>query len=179
MKKILCVIDCQNDFITGSLRNEEAIKVVPNIVKKIDEFNGDKIFVTLDSHSENYLESKEGKKLPFVHCVFHTDGWHIEKSIHDALSRANGRGIKVNFYQKSTFGSEMLMDALKRHTDDLEIEFVGFCTDICVVSNALMAKAACYHTADIRVDASCCAGTSIDAHNAALKVMNSCQIDII
>jgi nicotinamidase-related amidase len=85
------VIDCQNDFIDGSLRNEDAIKAVPNIVKKINEFNGDYILVTMDTHEENYLETNEGKKLPVVHCIKDTDGWKINKDIAKAIQLAEGR----------------------------------------------------------------------------------------
>lgn len=189
-KKILVVIDCQNDFITGSLRNEDAIKAVPNIVKKIDEFNGDYILVTMDTHSEDYLETNEGKKLPVVHCVQYTEGWQINKDIQDAISRAEGRndGNKVIYFEKPTFGSVALAEFFEmdnKFTEEmdkdaeLEIEFVGFCSDICVVSNALMVKAVTYNKANITVFKNCCAGVTPESHNAALQTMQMCQINVV
>ena len=184
MKKILVVIDCQNDFITGSLKNEEAIATVPNIVGKIKNEEWDAIFATKDTHNEDYLTTPEGEKLPVEHCIFGTEGWMIEKSIAEALEE---KGFIVTYINKPTFGSFDLVDRLYSYIKDMAflpegekvyIEFVGFCTDICVVSNALMAKAKLYDLADICVDERCCAGTSLDAHNAAVQVMKSCQIDI-
>lgn len=180
-RKVLAVIDVQNDFITGSLRNEEAIKKVPNIVKKINEFDGDAIFYTMDTHPENYMETKEGKKLPVVHCVKGTEGWQIEDSVMDALTDADRRGIKVVRVEKPTFGSYDLVEEIKRVSlwADLDIEFVGFCTDICVVSNALLVKAAFYEKAKVAVVENCCAGVTPETHDAALTTMKMCQIDVI
>jgi len=181
-KKILICIDVQNDFITGALRNEEAIKKVPNIVEKINSFDGDAIFYTMDSHYENYLQTKEGQKLPFTHCVKRTEGWEIEPTVMTALENAKDRGISVLEIHKPTFGSFDLVHAVSAvgfdETNDLDIEFVGFCTDICVVSNALMVKAAFYDRADITVDAACCAGVTPETHVAALETMKKCQIDV-
>ena len=180
-KKILIVIDVQNDFITGSLRKEEAIKKVPNIVKKINEFDGDAIFYTMDTHHKDYLDTNEGKKLPVVHCVEGTEGWEIEGSVMDALTDADKRGIKVVRVEKPTFGSYDLVDEIKHISlwADLDIEFVGFCTDICVVSNALLVKAAFYEKAKIAVVEDCCAGVTPETHEAALTTMKMCQIDVI
>ena len=180
-RKVLAVIDVQNDFITGSLRNEEAIKKVPNIVKKINEFDGDAIFYTMDTHPENYIETNEGKKLPVVHCVKGTEGWEIEASVKAALEDAKLRNIKVVCVEKPTFGSYDLVEEIKRVSlwADLDIEFVGFCTDICVVSNALLVKAAFYDRADIKVIEDCCAGVTPETHFAACKTMQMCQIDVI
>lgn len=180
-RKILAVIDVQNDFITGSLRNEEAIKKVPNIVKKINGFDGDAIFYTMDTHQENYMETNEGKKLPVIHCVKGTDGWQIETSVMAALNEAKNRGIKVVCIEKPTFGSYDLVDAIKRVSlwADVDIEFVGFCTDICVVSNALLVKAAFYDKAMVSVIEDCCAGVTPESHEAALTTMRMCQIDVI
>ena len=178
-KKILIVVDCQNDFITGSLRNEEAIKVVPNIVRKINEFNGDRIFATQDTHFENYLDTKEGKWLPVTHCIKGTEGWDFEPSVKKALHDAEER-TAVTYIGKFTFGSPdlaHLVSSLSRQ--GAEIEIVGFCTDICVVSNALLIKSAVYDKADISVDESCCAGVTPESHDAAIKTMNMCQIKII
>ena len=180
MKKILICIDCQNDFITGSLRNEDAIKTIPNLTKKIREFNGDAIFYTLDTHAENYLETKEGQKLPVTHCVKGTDGWCLDEHVACAISDAKLKGIPVTKIEKPTFGSFDLIEGIKKCTlwDDIEIEIVGYCTDICVVSNALMLKAAFYENATITIDASCCAGVTPDSHNAALLTMKMCQINV-
>lgn len=179
--KVLAVIDVQNDFITGSLRNEEAIKKVPNIVKKIRNFNGDAIFYTMDTHSENYMETNEGKKLPVVHCVKGTEGWEIEPNVKAALEDAKLRNIKVVCVEKPTFGSYDLVEEIKRISlwADLDIELVGFCTDICVVSNALLVKAAFYEKAKISVIEDCCAGVTTETHDAALNTMKMCQIDVI
>ena len=178
---ILCVIDAQNDFITGSLRNEEAIKTIPNLVKKIREFNGDAIFYTLDTHNQDYLETKEGKKLPVVHCVRGTDGWKLEANVESALNDAHLRNIPVTKVEKPTFGSFDLIEKIKRRTllDDIDIEIVGYCTDICVVSNALAIKAGFYDKANITVDVSCCAGVTPESHKAALLTMKMCQINIV
>lgn len=180
-KKNLVVIDCQVDFITGSLRNEEAIKKVPNIVKKINDFDGDAIFYTMDTHQEDYMETNEGKKLPVVHCVKGTDGWQIETSVMAALNDAKNRGIKVVRVEKPTFGSYDLVEEIKRVSlwSELDVEFVGFCTDICVVSNALLVKAAFYDKAKITVVEDCCAGVTPETHFAACKTMQMCQIDVI
>lgn len=191
MKKILCVIDAQNDFITGSLRNEEAIKVVPNIVKKINEFDGNVIYVTMDTHDTNYLETDEGKKLPVTHCVKYTNGWLVEPSIKEALDNAKARGVHIEYIEKPTFGSYDLADRLfidamhsnllinAIHSNQVTIDYVGFCTDICVVSNVLLAKAKLYDTATINVYADCCAGVTPESHKAALMTMQMCQINII
>ena len=183
--EILTVIDTQNDFISGSLKNEEAIKAVPNIVKKIDNFDGDVIYVTQDTHDPDYLYTPEGNKLPVVHCVNRSNGWMINKDVQNALNDAYLRGIDVIYVEKPTFGSFDLIDYIKEDIDKCDeyekvnIEFVGFCTDICVVSNVLIAKAAFYDRAKIQVDASCCAGVTPESHKAALLTMKMCEVDII
>ena len=181
MKKVLLVIDAQVDFITGSLRNEEAIKTIPNLVKKIRNFDGDFIFATKDTHGEDYLETKEGQKLPVVHCVLGTPGWELEPNVQSALNDARLKNTYVEYIEKPTFGSFDLIETMKRLIidDEIEVEIVGYCTDICVVSNALMVKAAFYDRADITVDASCCAGVTIESNKAALETMKMCQIDVI
>ena len=181
MKKVLIVIDCQKDFIDGSLANPEAQEKVPNIVKKINEFNGDAIIFTLDTHEENYLETKEGKNLPFVHCVKGTEGWELNDDIATAINEAVKRGVTVDVVEKPTFGSFNLPLRVKNIVGDeeFEAEFVGFCTDICVVSNALILKAAAYEIANIIVDASCCAGVTHDSHRAAITAMEMCQITVV
>lgn len=180
MKRILVLIDVQNDFIGGALRNEDAIAAVPNIVRKVKEFNGDYIFLTQDTHDNDYLSSKEGQKLPVVHCVDGTDGWAIEKSVAQAVNeKQHGDKMIVETLVKPTFGSLDLAREISKIQGDLEIEFVGFCTDICVVSNALLVKAEVYDRAKIAVDASCCAGVTPRTHKAALDTMRMCQIDVI
>lgn len=179
MKKILVVIDVQNDFITGSLKNEEAVKAVPNIVKKINEFDGDIIFATKDTHFDNYLETLEGKHLDTPHCIRETWGWEIESSVDEALNKAANK-CEVVVIEKPTFGSFDLLQEIDKYEDEvLNIEFVGFCTDICVVSNVLLTKAAFYANANISVDSSCCAGVFPSSHEAALTTMRMCQINVI
>ena len=179
MKKILVVIDAQNDFITGSLRNEEAIAAVPALVEKILSFEGDAIFATKDTHGADYLSTPEGAKLPVVHCVKGTEGWQLDPAVQDALDSASARGISVKYIEKPTFGSYDLIAALRALGDEpLDLEFVGFCTDICVVSNVLLAKAAFYDTARISVDPACCAGVTPDSHASALSTLRMCQVEI-
>jgi len=180
MKKILVAIDVQNDFIDGSLRNPEAIKKVPNIVKKIREFDGDAIIYTMDTHGTDYLDTKEGKALPFVHCVKGTEGWQINGEVNSELIAAKLRNIRIFEIQKPTFGALNLPDDIRNVVGDeeFEIEFVGFCTDICVISNVLITKAAFYEKATVIVDSSCCAGVSVEKHEAALEAMKSCQIEV-
>ena len=179
-KKILVVVDVQNDFITGSLRNEDAIKTVPNIVKKINDFEGDAIYATLDTHGVNYLRTKEGEKLPVKHCIKYTEGWLIEKSVKEALDDAQNRGIEVKYFEKPTFGSHDLFCKFRwKPQDEFEVEVLGFCTDICVVSNALAIKTAVYENGNVTVDASCCAGVTPESHKAALLTMKMCQINVV
>jgi len=182
-KKILIIIDAQNDFIDGSLRNEEAIKAVPNIVNKIKNFDGDYILVTMDTHESNYLETNEGKKLPVVHCVKGTKGWQLQEDIKKVLIEFDAKeGKNVMYFHKPTFGSQEMAEFLdldEAFEGNLDIEYVGFCTDICVVSNVLMEKAILYDRANITVDASCCAGVTPEKHKAALETMKSCQINVI
>lgn len=179
-KRILVVIDCQNDFITGSLKNEDAIKAIPNVVKKIREFDGDAIFYTLDTHEENYLETNEGKKLPVVHCVYGTEGWKLDPNVSAAI-KDRRMNTRVQSIEKPTFGSFRLPDAINsvvKPDDELDIEIIGFCTDICVVSNALILKAAYFDRANITVIENCCAGVTPQTHFAACKTMEMCQINI-
>ena len=179
MKKILVVIDAQNDFITGSLRNEEAIAAVPALVSKILSFDGDSVFVTKDTHSPDYLSTPEGSKLPVVHCVKGTEGWQLDPAVQSALDKAAAKGMPVSYIEKPTFGSYDLISELRAQGDGpLDLEFVGFCTDICVVSNVLLAKAAFYDRARISVDPACCAGVTPDSHAAALSTMRMCQVEI-
>ena len=173
--KTLIVIDMQNDFIDGSLGTPEAVDIVENVKAKIKEAeaNGDRIIFTRDTHQENYLETNEGKHLPVSHCIYQTDGWQLVPEVKMLL-----KGAEI--VDKPTFGSVTLAEMLKMisETEPIEIELCGLCTDICVVSNALLLKAF-MPGVEISVDASCCAGTTPQKHQAALETMQSCQINII
>lgn len=174
MKRFLVAVDLQRDFVDGALGTNEAQAIVPNAVKKIKNFDG-KIFVTFDTHSENYLSTAEGKKLPVTHCVKGTDGWQLNTDIQKALDSRDYISV-----EKPTFGSVDLPGLIEKEAngEEFEIELIGLCTDICVVSNALLLKAN-FPEAPIAVDSSCCAGVTPQAHKSALDTMKSCQIDIL
>lgn len=173
MKRILIVVDMQNDFIDGTLGTKEAEAIVDNAAEKIRGFDGE-IFVTLDTHFDNYMETSEGKNLPVPHCIKGTNGWKLNYKIEKALE-----GKKYTEVEKNTFGSVKLPELIKDYIggEEFSAELIGLCTDICVVSNALIVKAN-FPEACISVDESCCAGVTPDAHNAALATMRSCQIMI-
>ncbi|MGN1167706.1 MAG: cysteine hydrolase family protein [Lachnospiraceae bacterium] len=170
--KVLVVIDMQNDFIDGALGTKEAERIVPNVVKKIKEFDG-LILATRDTHEENYLDTQEGKNLPVKHCIRNTDGWNIRPEIAEFLREAP--------IDKVTFGSVELGNLLKDYHEKKEsvesITLVGLCTDICVISNAMIIKANLPEVPVI-VDASCCAGVTPESHKQALEAMKMCQIEI-
>lgn len=174
MEKILVVVDMQRDFVSGSLGTDEAKAIVPNAADKIRAHSGS-VIVTFDTHTEDYLDTAEGKKLPVKHCIKGTDGWELDESIKAAL-----KGKKYTAVEKPSFGSVKLPVII----DDLcggenfEIELIGLCTDICVISNALLLKAY-YPDKNITVDSACCAGVTPQLHNAALSVLGSCQINVI
>ena len=174
MKKVLVVVDMQNDFVDGALGTKEAVGIVENVVDKIKNFDG-KIFATLDTHDSNYMKTSEGKKLPVPHCIRLTNGWLLNEKVMNALSNKDYKTI-----EKKTFGSTKLVNEIGKFKgiDDIEIEFVGLCTDICVVSNALLLKAY-FPEVKMTVDASCCAGVTPESHKAALETMRMCQIDVI
>ena len=171
---VLVVVDMQNDFITGSLGTPEAQAIVPNVKKKIEAAakNGDLIIYTKDTHFEWYLDTQEGKKLPVEHCLYNSKGWQIPDELLPPVGYTN-----VETIEKPTFGSFILADLLAQTNCD-EIELVGLCTDICVVSNALLLKARLYDFNEISVDATCCAGVTPETHEAALKTMEMCQINV-
>ena len=173
MKNFLVVVDMQKDFVDGSLGSKEAVAIVPNVVKKINEFDGE-IFVTYDTHFENYMDTNEGKNLPVEHCIKGTEGWKLNSEVAEALE-----GREYTEVEKVTFGSVKLPELIKEAAGDekFTIELVGLCTDICVVSNALMLKAN-FPEMDMFVDASCCAGVTVESHEAALTTMKMCQIKI-
>ncbi len=173
MKKVLIVVDMQKDFVDGSLGTKEAVAIVPAVAEKIRAFEGE-IFVTYDTHFENYMETAEGRKLPVMHCIKGTDGWKLDKAVAEALE-----GKKYTPVEKITFGSVKLPGMIKETVGDeqFSVELIGLCTDICVVSNALLVKAA-FPEVPISVDSSCCAGVTPEKHEAARETMRSCQIDV-
>lgn len=170
--KLLIVVDMQNDFIDGALGTKEAEAIVPNVVKKINEYSGQIIF-TRDTHYDNYLESNEGRNLPVPHCIKGTTGWEISSK----LPIPKGATI----IDKETFGSKDLGSILLElnHKEPVdEIELIGLCTDICVISNAMIAKAF-LPEAKIVIDSTCCAGVSPKTHDNALEAMKVCQVSVI
>lgn len=172
--KYLIVVDMQNDFVTGSLGTAEAQNIVQSVVQKINHFQGSVLF-TKDTHGENYLLTQEGKMLPVMHCIYGTPGWQFI----DGLEKIQmERDWPV--YLKPTFSSVKLaqdLQAIHQSNPIEEIELIGVCTDVCVVSNALLLKAYLPEV-DIWVDGSCCAGTTPQKHRMALETMKSCQIMI-
>lgn len=168
MKRALIVVDMQNDFIDGALGTKEARAIVPHVVEKIKNFDGEIIFMK-DTHDEAYLNTAEGQKLPVEHCIRGTHGWEL----HPYIEKLSGEHV---IFEKNTFGCIDLSKYLLTKKFEY-LEFVGLCTDICVISNAMIAKAA-LPEADIIVDSNCCAGVTPESHNIALKAMGACQIDI-
>ena len=176
--KIVVIVDCQNDFITGSLGTPEAQAMIPRLVDKINHSSDDTYFIfTKDTHYDNYLETAEGKKLPIKHCIKETEGWEIPAELTEHFANSPFT------IEKSTFGSynlvEMIIEIIDSNDDKVEeIELCGLCTDICVVTNALILKTS-FPECDIVVNSKCCAGTTPEAHEAALAVMRSCQIEVV
>ncbi len=172
MRRILVVVDMQKDFVNGALGTKEAVAIVPAVVDKIRQYEKENIFVTRDTHQKDYLTTQEGRKLPVEHCIEGTPGWELDPTVAEAVQ---GAAI-VN---KPTFGSTELMNIIREisEKDEISIELIGLCTDICVVSNALLLKAAVPEV-EISVDASCCAGVTPEKHEAALETMRSCQIQV-
>ena len=171
MKKILIVVDMQNDFIDGSLGTEEAIAIVGNVVKTIEEFDG-LVIATRDTHQENYMQTQEGANLPVPHCIENSFGWQIREGL-------LGHG-EIAVLDKPTFGSrelgEMLLE-LEQQEPIGSICLIGLCTDICVISNALLVKAFLPEV-PVTVDAACCAGVTPQSHLTALSAMKMCQIKV-
>lgn len=181
MSKVLIIIDMQNDFINGSLGTKEAQEIVPNVINEIKKCKNDGyiLYATKDthfSHGEKFLayeDSLEGQKLPVPHCIIGTKGWELHPDIFPLLEDA----IIIN---KPTFGSYELINWLKEEdkiSELVEIKIIGLCTDICVVSNALMVRAA-FKDVPVIVKENCCAGVTPDTHKAAIETMKMCQIDI-
>ncbi len=173
MKRFLIVVDMQKDFVDGALGSKEAVAIVPAVAEKIKTFDGE-IFVTYDTHFKNYMDTQEGKSLPVPHCIKGTAGWQLDKTVTEALSEKPYTPV-----EKITFGSTALPELIARAAGEepFSVELIGLCTDICVVSNALLLKAH-FPEAPLSVDAACCAGVTPAKHEAALETMRSCQIRI-
>lgn len=171
--KILIVVDMQNDFIDGALGTKEALEIVPKVAERIRRFEG-RVIATRDTHEENYLDTQEGKKLPVKHCIRGTNGWEIRPEIQELI-----RELPMD---KLTFGCLDLGNALQKYDEWQEkiesVTLIGLCTDICVISNAMIVKAA-LPEATVIVDASCCAGVTPESHKQALEAMKVCQIEVI
>ncbi len=172
MRKLLVVVDMQKDFVDGALGTREAEAIVPAVVEKIKSYDIKDVFVTYDTHQENYMDTQEGHNLPVTHCVEGTEGWELDAKVKEAVEGAT-------FVKKPTFGSTELAERIKAiyEKEEIEVELIGLCTDICVVSNALILKAFMPEV-HISVDSSCCAGVTPQKHEAALETMRSCQIEV-
>ncbi|MBR6769069.1 MAG: cysteine hydrolase [Clostridia bacterium] len=173
MQKILIVVDMQNDFIDGALGTPEAVAILPKVKNKIETFDG-KVIFTRDTHTDDYMNTAEGKNLPVPHCIKDTHGWQIA----DALLPYTKDAIIID---KPTFGSIALAELLQKEDQNEaidEVTLIGLCTDICVISNAMLAKAALPEIT-VSVDASCCAGVTPESHDRALAAMQVCQIKIL
>lgn len=171
-KKILIVVDMQKDFIDGSLGTAEAQAIVPRVKDLMEQYPAGDIYATRDTHGTDYLSTMEGRHLPVEHCIKETDGWQFDV----ALTRLN----QAHVMDKPTFGSYELVEVMRHlaKQEEIEIAMAGLCTDICVVSNALLLKAALPET-EITVYADCCAGVTPESHEAALLTMKMCQIQVI
>ncbi len=174
MKKFLVIVDMQKDFVDGALGTAEAVTIVPRIVDKIKNFDGE-LIVTFDTHTEDYMNTSEGQHLPVPHCIKGTAGWELDSAVASALE-----GKKYTKVEKPTFGSTELPAVIRELAagEKFEVELAGLCTDICVVSNTLLLKAA-FPEMKITVDASSSAGVTPESHNAAVTTMRMCQIEII
>lgn len=170
-KHALVVVDMQNDFISGALGTKQAEAIVSNVVDKVKAFDSEVIF-TRDTHFENYLESTEGKNLPVPHCIKDTNGWQICSELEEFITES------TKIFDKITFGSVELAEYLKAMDNLQEVTLVGLCTDICVISNALLIKAFIPEII-ITVDANCCAGVTPESHINSINAMKMCHINII
>ena len=175
--RYLVVVDMQKDFIDGSLGTEEAQGIVEKVKEKILSYPKEMVYATLDTHGEDYLSTQEGKMLPVPHCIKGTEGWGLHPILKDLI-------LPDHFFEKGSFGSLSLAEFMRelfRQQDSMEgasIELVGLCTDICVVSNALLLKAFLPEV-PISVDSSCCAGVTKEKHLAALETLRSCQVEVL
>ena len=173
MKKLLFVIDMQNDFIDGALGTKEAQSILPAVIERVRSFDGDLIF-TRDTHFDDYMETQEGKNLPVPHCIKGTPGWELAPELEKLRQERN-----APVFDKLTFGCKELPAYLEEHYPEGlgSAEFIGVCTDICVISNALLVKAF-LPEAEVAVDAACCAGVTPESHRTALAAMRTCQITV-
>lgn len=173
-KKILIVIDMQNDFVTGSLGTKEAVQIVNNVKNKILSYDKDNVYATRDTHYDNYMSTQEGKNLPVEHCIIGTEGHDIVNDLKPLIN-------ENNIFDKPTFGSVELVKKVKeiydKNNGEIEVEICGLCTDICVISNALMLKAFMPEL-KISLDEKCTAGVTEELKNDAIATMKSCQIQI-
>lgn len=170
-RQVLVVVDMQKDFIDGALGSREAVNIVPKVEEKIKNFQGEIIF-TRDTHLGNYSMTQEGKKLPVPHCIHGSEGWQIE----ERLEKLRTPDMKV--FDKPAFGSVELAEYLKENESLESVTLIGLCTDICVISNALIIKAFLPEV-KVAVEADCCAGVTVESHNNALEAMKMCQVEII
>lgn len=170
MRKVIVVIDMQNDFIDGALGTKEAQVMLPHLVAKLEREKDALLIFTQDTHSKNYMETQEGRNLPVPHCIKPEKGWEIAPSLQPFVKKA------AAVIEKPAFGSLELPKAVAKLQPD-EVELVGLCTDICVISNAMILKAA-FPELTVAVDASCCAGVTPASHDNALQAMKMCQVDI-
>lgn len=171
MKKVLVVVDMQKDFIDGALGTKEAAAIVDNVAEAVRTFDGEVIF-TRDTHHDDYMETQEGRNLPVPHCIKGTDGWQLDRKLQVL------RPDSAKIFDKPTFGSVALAEYLKADGEIESVTLVGLCTDICVISNALVLKAYMPET-EIRVIERCCAGVTPQSHANALEAMKMCQIKIV
>ena len=174
--KVLVVIDMQKDFTTGALGNPETAAVVANVAEYITKFRNEnkdgRVIATLDTHTEDYMNTQEGRKLPVPHCIRGTEGWTLEEAVEKALGDDS---IKL---EKVTFGAVDIPFAVGKDEDIEEIQLIGVCTDICVISNAMILKAA-FPEVPIKIIADCCAGVTPESHNNALEAMKMCQMEVV
>lgn len=199
--KVLLLIDVQRDFIDMNLANQDAQACIPGIVNKVDNFNGDVILLTMDTHGEDYLDTPEGKKLPVKHCIYNTLGWKIDDRVYTAIERKIEQGIRVMLIPKNTFASiyadklipdndylgghmihKSLVDCIDAIHDiekkNMDIEICGFISDICVLHNAIILKSACYDFAEITVDSTCCAGSTKENHQKTMSLLKIGHINV-
>ena len=181
MEEILVVVDMQKDFIDGALGSEEAVRILPAVIRKIKEYvkKNNAIYFTKDTHTPQYLETQEGRKLPVVHCVKNSKGWELQEDIKQLVEELQAKTDRRLVFEKSIFGSEALASTLRTQFagEEISIELVGLCTDICVIANAMLLRSF-MPEATIKVDASCCAGVTPESHSNALEAMKRCQVEI-
>ncbi len=181
MKRILVVVDMQNDFIDGTLGSDEAQKIVPKVIEKINEYKDRMVYFTQDTHGPDYLTTQEGKVLPVNHCIRGSKGWELQPDIAKCMEALQKQHLQPIVFEKIAFGSEQLPQTIKnslQEGDEVEIELVGLCTDVCVISNAILLKTF-LPEAIVKVDAQCCAGVTLQSHANALNAMKMCHIKVI